>query len=229
MMVDLFIDLYKQRFSFKFFYENLLFNINRWPEFHVKSETFLNSYKKAITVTEFAGRIKTKTGDIRVDLPIWFGDPTSVNKIVVFGLEPRDTNETLNIERVDNYVFATPFALERPNGPYYSAFFEAMQSDTTFIYFTDAVKTYVVSGDKPNNDKVARKEFQANAQREKAFLLKELDIIKPKKVIALGNECYKFLTNHLEDKYEVQKVRHPSRGGAKIAKHQFWDIIQNLD
>lgn len=227
-MIDEILKLYREHFPFIRFYDNLLYNITHWPEFHIQSDTFLKGYKRETAVNEFAGRIITESGDIRVDLPVWFGDPASTNRIVVIGLEPRDTDKEgiLNIERDGRYVFATPFALERPRGPYYSAFFGATQNLTSFIYFTDVVKTYDVSGSKRHDDKVARKEFNQKAQIEKEFLLKELDIIKPDKVIALGNESHRFLTNHLSGKYEVLKVRHPSQGGAIFARQQFLDIVQ---
>lgn len=197
-MIERILNLYRQRFHFIRFYDNLLYNIASCPEYHIKSETFLMGYLTDKVITEFAGKITTVSGDTRVDLPVWFGNSNSTNKFIVMGLEPRDTDKTggLNIERCEKYVFGTPFALERPKGPYYSAFFEATKGKDSFIYFTDIVKTYNVTGIKMNDDKNAREDFKQESQQGKEFLLEELKIIPPKKVIALGNVAQNFLPNN---------------------------------
>jgi hypothetical protein len=57
--------------------------------------------------------INTEAGDIRVDLPIWIGNyDLSIFKIVFMGLEPRDSNNKYNIEKVENFVFGSPFGVE---------------------------------------------------------------------------------------------------------------------
>lgn len=76
--------------------------------------------------------------------------------------------------------------------------------------FTDVVKPYNVTCNAEFDDMIARKEFSQNAQNTEEFLVNELDIIKPNKVIALGNESYRFLSAQLKGKYEVEKVRHTS-------------------
>lgn len=218
---------FKTRFPFDKFYENLLYNISTYPDYHITNKTFLKGYSSKNKITQDADKIKTNSGDVRVDLPVWFGDVNATNKIVVIGMEPRDTDKEghLNIERVDKYVFATPFALERPKGPYHSAFRDLTNQEDVFAYFTDVVKTYAVSGDKVQDDLHARQNFAQQAQEEKAFLLKELDIIKPTKIVALGNESFAFLKDFLGDKYDIQKVRHPSQGGATLARQQLSDLL----
>lgn len=221
---------YRKRFLFDKFYDNLLYNIATYPDYHITSKTFLKGYVSQTKVTKYIGKILTEVGDIRVDLPVWFGDNNATNKIIIIGLEPRDTDKSglLNIERVNHYVFATPFALERPKGPYYAAFGDLINREDTFVYFTDVVKTYQVGSvhDKQQDDKTARQNFLQKAQDELPFLLKELELIKPTKIIALGDKSFAFLKELLGSEFELEKVRHPSQGGAKIAKQQLTDIVQ---
>ncbi|MFY7788518.1 MAG: uracil-DNA glycosylase family protein [Thermoflexibacteraceae bacterium] len=226
-MIEAILTHFKIRFPFDKFYDNLLYNISTYPDYHITNKTFLKGYYSKNKTTHDSDKIKTNSGDVRVDLPVWFGNVNATCKLVVIGMEPRDTDKEghLNIERVDNYVFATPFALERPKGPYHSAFRDLTNHEDVFSYFTDVVKTYGVSGDKVQDDLHARQNFAQLAQEEKPFLLKELEIIKPTKIVALGNESFTFLKNFLGDKYNIQKVRHPSQGGATLARQQLSDLL----
>lgn len=231
-MIKTLLTQYKQRFGFDRFYDNLLYNISAYPKYHISSETFLSGYVTKAKVMQDIPLILTKEGDVRVDLPVWFGGPKEKNKIVFIGLEPRDTDKSghLNIERINNFVFGTPFALERPKGPYHSAFQELIHASDTFTYFTDVVKTYQVThvSDNVVNDKVARQTFWRKAKNERAFLLQELETIKPNKIIALGNDSFIFLKEFLGSHYDIQKVRHPSQGGSTLAREQVKAILQQL-
>ena len=231
-MIRALLTHYKKRFLFEKFYDNLLYNIATYPDYHIKNKNFLKGYLSQTKVTEYTGKILTERGDIRVDLPVWFGDADAINRILIIGLEPRDTDRSglLNIERVNHYVFATPFALERPRGPYHNAFSDLTNREDSFVYFTDVVKTFHVSSllDKQGDDRLARQNFLQKAQEELPFLLKELEIIKPTKIVALGDKSFAFLKGFLGAKFDLQKIRHPSQGGAKIAKQQLIDIVQQL-
>lgn len=230
-MIEQILSLYHGIFPFEKFYDNLLYNIKTYPQHHIVNPTFLKGYNSQVEVSHDIPTIYTKEGDIRVDLPIWFGDFNTDNKIIILGLEPRDTDQSghLNIERIDNFVFGTPFALERPKGPYYSAFQDIITANKGLIYFTDVVKTYHVSHstNKSANDKEARTNFWTKAEEGKSFLSKEIESIKPKKIIGLGNHSYHFLQSHFGDKYKVHKIRHPSQGGTKLAKEQLKSLLLN--
>lgn len=188
---------YQKTFPFESFYDILLHNISISPEYYNPSKSFLFGYSPKAIETNDAQNILTEVGDIRTDLPVWFGDCIAPKRLVLIGLEPRDTDKTggLNIERSDKYVFGTPFALERPRGPYFSAFQDLMNNNTSFVYFTDVVKRYYVNNidNKLSDDKLARKSFLEQAYKSKDFLLKELEIINPTIIIALGSKSYVFL------------------------------------
>lgn len=234
-MISQILKLYKDKFGFIKFYDNVRFNIGEWKEFHIQNETFLQGYKSEIPTTEFAGRISTKEGDIRVDLPVWFGNPNSAKRIVVIGSEPRDTAEELNVERVDKYVFATPFALERANKKYQNTFSDLTNNANIFVYFTDVVKDYEVicKDDKKKNDENARTKFSTKSENYRQLLLEEFRIINPTLIIGLGNDSYNKL-NRLMDfakneyRNKIKKVRHPSYGGSVRAKEQIGELLKSI-
>ena len=211
--------LYKEEFDFLNFYSILLNN-------NIEDSIYSNFLKSApdnfITSNFDKLNIETKTKDLRIDLPVWFGDIHSKNRILIFGMEPRDTDKKFNIEKVDNRVFAVPFALESGKGKYYRSFLELLKKDV-FIYFTDIVKDYEVKSKvcKKNNDLNARKLFTEKANGYKDFLKKEMSLLNPSIIIALGNETEYFLKNFLEDEYKkiLIKITHPAawHGGVNKA------------
>ena len=226
-MIPNLLALYKTEYPFDKFYDNLLFNIAAKPNEHIKSSSFLNGYLSPEPILQSTSYEKTELGDLRVDLPVWFGDSNATNRIVVIGMEPRDTDKSggLNIEKKGKFVFATPFALEIPKGPYHSSFQELINPKDAFVFFTDVVKFFEVSGDKLNDDKNARKTFLKKAHEHKEVLLKELDIIQPTKIVALGNDSFNVLKKILLNTDRLIKVRHPSQGGAKIAQKQLAELL----
>jgi len=230
-MIQSLLKHYKERFYFNNFYNQLLSDISGAPERYITSNTFLSGVLPSSIEIKRSLTILTKNGDIRIDLPVWFGNPENARKIVVIGLEPRDTDKSgsLNIEREGNYVFATPFAIERPHGPYYPVFQPFFNKNEAFIYFTDVVKSYEINtNDKSSDDKHARQSFRKKALLELSFLKRELEIIQPSKIIALGNVSFDFLYKTLGKMYDIRKVRHPSYGGSRLAHQQFSEILTTL-
>jgi hypothetical protein len=137
------------------------------------------------------------------------------------------------VERVKNYVFGVPFALERPRGPYFKAFQTIIEKTPTdfCFYFSDVVKEYeVVSTDKRENDNRARKAFRnkSTCQKDRDFLLSELEILNPTLICGLGNDAFDFLNKAVENKYNVRKVRHPSHCGVELAHLQLLEIIHEI-
>jgi len=250
-MIQQILELYQGKFGFNRFYKNLLYNIDTWKEYHIQNTIFMSGLT-IMKSKEFAGRIIANQGDVRVDLPAWFGNPESSIKIVIIGLEPRDTASHLNIEKVEfngeNYVFAMPFAIERPGGKYHKAFQDLICRNDIFVYFTDVVKEYKVISkrvcqvitdidkrisreDKMINDKNARKNFPLKANECKEFLEKELNIIQPTVIIGLGNDSYNKLKEFTGDKYSIERATHPAApygNGAEKAKRDIERILSDL-
>jgi len=233
-MIDKILTLYKDQFGFQDFYSHLVYKVTQYPN----NDSFLKGLKpEAKNFKEFC----TNEGDIRVDLPVWFGNPESSKKIVIMGSEPRDTASHLNIEKVEfngeKYVFATPFALEYSGGKYQRAFKDLTNSNDIFVYFTDVVKEYKVIGldkeGKNQNDKNARNVFNQKANEYKEFLGRELDIIQPNILIGLGSKSYSKLNQikFFKKKYEnkIIEVTHPAAwGGAEKAKRDIEKILSDL-
>jgi|JI7StandDraft_1071085.scaffolds.fasta_scaffold15880_2 hypothetical protein len=235
-MITEILNLYREHFNYKNFYNILLTRILNNPDHYIDSKQLLSEYEfsKQISLPD---NILTEVGDTRVDLPIWFGNPNSTNRIIILGMEPRDSDKSgrLNIERVGNNVFATPFALERKSGPYYSAFKEIIYQSDVFVYFTDIVKFYDVRVNKKSDDRNARKTFPVRARNQLSFLKEEISIIQPEKIISLGNLSYNFSNKYLIEHELLSsnsniliKVRHPSNGGALIARDQIRAIFNQL-
>jgi uracil-DNA glycosylase len=228
-MLENLLNEYKREFKFDKFYDNLFYNMATWPEFHNQNNNFLRDYPWPKEEVIFQPQKPTSVGNVRVDLPVWFGKADSRVRVIIVGLEPRDTdtkNGFLNIEHKDNHVFATPFALERPVKKYQKSFSPLTSREDVFSYFTDVVKTYKVidTVDKKVNDRAARKSFWETAEANLPFLKKEFCTIKPTKIIALGNESSLFLKRHFKE-YDVIKVRHPARGGAEQCATEIAGIL----
>ena len=231
-MINNFLELYQNRYGTKQFYENLLDNIRAKPDNYTTYKSFLSGYEEKVKLESSKEKIQTKDGDIRVDLPVWFGNPNAQMKIMLLGQEPRDTDKEgdLNIERVDKYVFATPFALERERPIRYHAAFSPLfkKEIDAFIYFTDVVKEYEVTGNKENDDNLAKKLFLKKAKENSPFLEEEIRIIDPTMIIAIGSKSHYFLVRHL--KKSAKKISHPAhRGGIGKANDQLNELLAELN
>lgn len=210
-------ELYKSRYPFQYFYETVTILLKENKLF---SESNHPKVLKDI--------IECKNGDIRVDLPVVIGLEKSAYRLAVLGLEPRDSNSKYNIERSGNFVFGTPFGIEywTEKNKYYRCFEDLIKKENCYLYFTDVVKEYEVKESKGEADKNARKTFWSKANKidNVNFLKKELAIVNPTHIIALGNDTCIFLKQHFGDK--VVKVIHPNARQNQQSKENAWDIAK---
>jgi hypothetical protein len=174
--------------------------------------------------------IECNDGDFRVDVPVWFGDlKNAINRIIVFGLEPRDTNSSFNIERIENKVYATPFGVDRwnnestvvrkPQNKYFRVFKDLVNNESNFVLFSDVVKDYMVPSKwnvNRKNDELARNIFFEKAKMSIGFLKKEIELIRPTHIITLGLDSYYFVKSNFKNQ-NVIKLRHPANGGERLA------------
>lgn len=208
--------LYKSRYDFELFYNKVhaLFNKNQISL--SKTDKINNNYTNVLC----------SLGDIRVDLPISIGDKNSKYRIVILGLEPRDSNSKFNIEKHGKHVFGTPFGIEHwdEKNKYFKCFKGLLNREDCFLYFTDVVKEYEVRESKDAADKYARKTFKEKASKDEniTFLRLEMDLIKPTHILALGHDTFKFLSHHFGSK--VVKVIHPNARQNIKTKENSWDI-----
>lgn len=223
------VNFYKKNLGFECFYKILMDRKkdSNYSNEYTNSDNFLKDFTKLSNKVKlefknllFNSIIGNNKINVRVDIPVWFGNYKK-NRIIVYGLEPRDTNKALNIEEklYNNvkFIYATPFGCDRwnvqpkgkipkvkqkikgaPHHKYFTAFKEIIQNENIFVIFSDIVKYYEVIGQSRNaNDKIARKYFRKKAlQHENIKLIKnEIKIIKPHKILLLGREAEKVFKN----------------------------------
>lgn len=167
-------------------------------------------------------------GDIRVDLPVSIGSEESTYRIAILGLEPRDSNSKFNIERANKFVFGTPFGIENwtEKNKYYKCFEDLIKREDCYLYFTDVVKEYEVKETKGVADNHARNTFWTKAANLEniSFLKKEIEIVKPTHILALGNDTFTFLNQHFGN--IVTKVIHPNARQNPTTKQNAWDLAK---
>ncbi len=224
------LKLYSSRYNFQNFYSIAALKIQ-------SNELLFKSYKpssKELLINSTPILMpRVNEGDIRVDLPIWFGnDSDSSYRIMILGREPRHSNDKFNIVRdeLNKVVFATPFGIElwSERNKYYRSFKCLFERKDLFIYFTDVVKYYHVLDSKEASDKVAKKNFwheASNNQDKLNFLKQEIDILKPNVIVALGNDCARFLTMHFAQYYYVFPVVHPNARQNSRSGKNAWELI----
>jgi hypothetical protein len=210
-------ELYQSRYNFQNFYETATALIN-------ENKLFGNGNNQSNQKQNF----ECQNGDVRVDLPISLGSEKATYRIVVLGLEPRDSNSKYNINRSGKFVFGTPFGIEywTEKNKYFKSFEDLLKRKDCYLYFTDVVKEYEVKDSKGAADLNARKTFWSKAVQNEnlSFLKSELDFIKPTHILALGNDTYSFLSKHFGEK--VVKVIHPNARQNKKSKENAWEIAK---
>jgi hypothetical protein len=177
---------------------------------------------------------KANPGDIRVDLPIWFGNPSKVKlKVMILGREPRNSHDKYNIEvrNEHKFVYGTPFGIEywTEKNKYYRSFKNLIRNDEILTYFSDVVKTYEVKQTKSESDLQAKVGFWKKAELENAnvvFLKTEVDLLKPDIIIGLGNDSHNFLKKHFASSFNVKKVIHPNARQNKKTGMNAWETAE---
>lgn len=218
-----------QTLGFESYYDIIISNIQKNSTEFIQSGRFLSGWKAKEKSNKMP--FACKSGDTRIDVPVWFGDKQKAkNRILVFGLEPRDTDSNFNIERVGKKVFATPFGVDRwnqkstvprkPQNKYYRVFDKLVSDQNNFVVFSDIVKEYEIqttSNEKSKNDKNARKQFFVKAEESLPFLLQEIKHIAPTHIITMGKDSNEFMLESFKS-WNIIRMRHPSNGGEKEAK-----------
>lgn len=221
------LNLYRSKYPFHSFYELASAKIMNNA---LLGENYLYLVDN-LALIDF--KFKAKPGDIRVDLPIWFGDPLKAKlKVMILGREPRNGHDKFNIEASNehNFVFGTPFGIEywSEKNKYYRSFKNLIKNDEILTYFSDVVKTYEVKQSKTESDLHAKVGFWEKAELENdslVFLKTEVDLLNPDVIIGLGNDSYNFLKKHFKS-FDVQKVIHPNARQDKKTGLNAWEIAE---
>jgi uracil-DNA glycosylase len=168
-----------------------------------------------------------------VDLPSWFGDFKSKNKIMVIGIDPMRGEKDFKIaEAKDQHVIiGTPYALHdyknrnliRRNKHYFG-FIDAISSEN-FVYLTDIYKTFFYTKD--SNGVKKRSYRYYNDLNEKSTdekdsirysvlnaLIQEIEFIKPNIIITLGGISFTQLTKQsisFSNKSKIERIHFSDR------------------
>ncbi len=179
--------------------------------------------------------ILVRANDIRMDMPLLYGDSAADKKVLILGLEPRHTDNVFNIFRKENRVYGTPFAVDRwfksGNKGIYATAFKPFLSDSRLFLFSDFVKEYKVLDptNKSINDSIARESFQLNFEEKyRPILEKEIDLFSPDIIIALGKtDVSRKIPAAWLNNYGIRVIHHPVSGNFKRMQDGMNAIFQN--
>ncbi len=139
----------------------------------------------------------TRPFNIGVDLPIYFGDPISNSRIMIVAMDPKRLGQEPGV-----FSLGSVFSLHTNEGRTtrkndYWNFIEPMITDN-LVYLTDVYKLYYESFIEVNNRQVHQVSNKDKAfigkntipfNINKEILEKEIELVKPTKIIALGKEA----------------------------------------
>lgn len=150
-----------------------------------------------------------------VDLPSWFGNFKSKNRIMVIGIDPMRGSKDFKIADADemqHVIIGTPYALHdnknrdlAKRNKHYFGFIDAISSEN-FVYVTDIYKTFFYTNDsngvkkrsyKYYNDADKENIVEKNSVRNSVLnaLYQEIELVKPNIIITLGGISFSQLTN----------------------------------
>jgi len=150
-----------------------------------------------------------------VDLPSWFGDFESKNRIMVIGIDPMRGNRDFEIALADkeqHVIIGTPYAMHDnknrdwdKRNKHYFGFIDTISSEN-FVYLTDIYKTFFYTNDNNNVKKRSYKYYndadkenieEKNSVRNSVLnaLYQEIELVKPNIIVTLGGISFSQLTN----------------------------------
>lgn len=159
--------------------------------------------------------IPSKAYLLGVDLPSWFGDFKSKNRIMVIGIDPMRGNRDFEIAHADkeqHVIIGTPYAMHdsknrdlAKRNKHYFGFIDSISSEN-FVYLTDIYKTFFYIKDsndvkkrsyKYYNDADKENIVDKNSVRNSVLnaLYQEIELVKPNIIITLGGISFSQLTN----------------------------------
>jgi hypothetical protein len=138
-----------------------------------------------------------KPYNIGVDLPIYFGNPKSKNRIMIVAMDPKRIAQEPSVFSLGSVFSLHTNAGRNTRKNDYWNFIEPMIADN-LVYLTDIYKLYYESFIEVNNRQVhqvsnkdktfiGKNTVPFNINKE--ILEKEIELVKPTKIIALGKEA----------------------------------------
>lgn len=224
------LNFYENKLGAKDFYNVLKEKCIEAPNLFNPNIVFGNFESSSITISGFP---KVDNGDVRIDMPILCGNVNSKRRVLFLGLEPRHTDDTFNILKIKNNVFATPFGIDKwysnsKQNVYASAFEKFLNLDALFL-FSDFVKEYNVIDiiNKNSNDHQARVNFKNlfdNTYR--SILEQEIKLFEPTHIIGLGKvDISKKIPKVWLKEFCVHVISHPINGNYNRMQRELSEIL----
>ena len=148
-----------------------------------------------------------------IDLPSWYGDYNSKNKIMIIGIDPmRGSKDFKDASETNDILIGTPYAYNikkvRSNqkNKNYTQFIDSLLNGNNFIYLTDIYKTFFYYTGIENKD-IRSYEYYGQQQKLEKLdeensirksilktLCSEINLINPTIIITLGDISFNQLT-----------------------------------
>lgn len=148
-----------------------------------------------------------------IDLPSWYGDYNSKNKIMIIGIDPmRGSKDFKDASETNDILIGTPYAYHikkvRSNqkNKNYTQFIDSLLNGNNFIYLTDIYKTFFYYTGIENKD-IRSYEYYGQQQKLEKLdeensirksilktLCSEINLINPTIIITLGDISFNQLT-----------------------------------
>lgn len=179
---------------------NLENKINQFNSIPVIRKKHLLRYKNQIIPIE-------KVKLLGVDLPSWYGDFKSKNKIMIIGIDPMRGEKDFvkaNANKTEELIIGTPYAFhikavrENFQNKNYTQFINSLILDNNFVYLTDIYKTFFYTDINKENNFIRSYDYYGKFENIRntilASLLKEIRLVNPTIIITFGGISFNKLT-----------------------------------
>ncbi len=169
-----------------------------------------------------------KRGAIGLDLPTWFNLKDNAKRVMLIAQDPLRSNVWYSdATKGEDYIctgalVSSPFGLHgRPwrenkrGGGRMKLLVEALIEHGYGVYLTDCRKYFVY--DHKESDKYSK----GKKEQYRAILQKEIDIITPACIVAMGNQSYAYCNELLGEDSRLKHVPHFSGAATWRAKKEF--------
>jgi hypothetical protein len=188
-----------------------------WNDENLNSDVDSKSKSKAVVRDKELLRHenqKIPINDVKllgIDLPSWYGDYNSKNKIMIIGIDPMRHDNDFKEALANPYkevLIGTPYAFHNSeirvgtNNQNYTQFINNLIDDNNnFVYLTDIYKLFFYTDIVKKNEFIRSYDYYGKSKKTEGIrnsilvtLLEEIRLINPTIIITFGRESFKQLT-----------------------------------
>jgi uracil-DNA glycosylase len=146
-----------------------------------------------------------------IDLPSWYGDYNSKNKIMIIGIDPMRHDDDFKEALANPYkevLIGTPYAFHNSeirvgtkNQNYTQFINNLIDDNNNFVYLTDIYKLFFYTDIVKKNEFIRSYDYYGKSKKKEGIrnsilvtLLEEIRLINPTIIITFGRESFKQLT-----------------------------------